>query len=133
MKTIQLLVLVIACLVLAGCGGSYGVSEYVLKPDGTFNIKSGKEMATVEAFMTRGKDGQPDMVYFNAKGVKAFEGQKVGAEIAKDVTASVREVLPQMVDAALKAYLGGGALEAAGKVLGPALSPVPPGVVPPVP
>ena len=118
MKQILIIILV---GILGGCGTfadrGFGESEYTLNPDGTFIIKSGKEMAEVEAVMTRGTDGMPDMVYFHALGVKAFEGQQIQAEISKEVTKAISATLPAMLSTAIKGVMGKTAIETLAPVL----------------
>ncbi len=120
--TIRTLLIVILAGFLSGAGcplkdRGFGESEYTLNPDGTFIIKSGKEMAEVEAVMTRGTDGMPDMVYFHALGVKAFEGQQIQAEISKEVTKAISATLPAMLSTAIKGVMGKTAIETLAPVL----------------
>ena len=124
MNKLSVFLIVATCILISSCAHQdYGVSEYTLKQDGTFVVKSGKEVADVEALMTRGADGKPDMVYFKATGVTAFEGQRIGAEVGKHITNAVRELLPELVSQAVKAALGTKALDGAGMLLSPQLPP----------
>ncbi|MBW8034202.1 MAG: hypothetical protein FVQ79_00610 [Planctomycetes bacterium] len=114
MKRIFILLLLV--ILSSGCASQlYGVSHYELNKDGTFIVKSGKETGSVEAVMSR--KGEDQFVYFKATDVRAFEGQKIGAEVASEVTKAVREVLPQIVSQAVRAALGTKALESLGGAL----------------
>ena len=133
--THRLLVLLLF-IVLPGCASldSAGRSSYRIEPvvvDGQMvccrvQVESGREIAAVHAELRQTQLG-PEVV-FDARDVRAFEGQAIAAGVAEAAIETVRATLPDVVSGAVKAALGTQAIEGAG-ALAPMLR-APPGIAP---
>ena len=139
MKTVFALLML---LLVAGCGQmptvAGGTSDFKMNPDGSFVIKNTKEYADVEAWIMSPNGNK--QYYYHAKGVEAFEGQAITAQVQTmlaDQQAKLFTVLPGLMaeafSAALKAYTGGSVIAPPVLPAVPAPAPAPAVPVAPAP
>lgn len=131
---IHRLMVLLCFIALPGCAAldTAGRSSYRIEPvvvEGQMvccrvEVESGREIAAVHAELRQTELG-PEVV-FDARDVRAFEGQAIAADVADAAIETVRETLPDIVSGAVKAALGTRAIEGAG-ALAPMLR-APPGV-----
>lgn len=75
-------------------------------------IVDGKEQDSVTFYAESGDH----KVYFDAKGVKAFEGQRLAAAVSEALIETTGHAAPETVAAIVRAILGTQALDSLGKV-----------------
>lgn len=69
-------------------------------------VMDGKEKQDVTFKITRSPDGT-FLVEYDAKGVKAFTGQQIRAEVEIQVTKTLETILPGMVESLVKGIIEG--------------------------
>lgn len=127
MNVLRCALVAVAALLVTGCASlqTAGRSEYSIRPlhvDGQticceVYVESGREIAHVHAELRQTPSGPA--VVFDARGLKAFEGQAVAAQANADALATIRDVLPEVVAQAVRAALGTSAIQGTGVVLDP--------------
>lgn len=68
-------------------------------------FRDGKQKQSVEIKISLDEEGKPTISY-TAKGIEAFDGQKVRAAVEQAVSADAKEAMPGIVDTIVKAVTG---------------------------
>jgi len=107
----------LALLMLGGCATDYGLTRVkaTLEDGELSSIEwvDGKEKSSVT--ISRGADGS---LHYSASDVVAFDGQKLAAEMHRELVKAGVDVTLGAVSAAAKAALGSAAIEGVGTLLG---------------
>lgn len=68
-------------------------------------FRDGKQKQSIELKVDLDENGKPTITY-SAKGVEAFDGQKVRAAVEQAVSSDAKDAMPGIVDTIVKAVTG---------------------------